>query len=343
MNISALKSIEPARNKAASAKTEKPEGVLKRFFNRKKEYRILSVIGESAELSQINSVLQTVSLLKIRYPEYKLHILTSSRFEKLFLSVSDIDAVHIIDPAKSLASLVRGVRPAVLYIPFQGFAVDFRLLGTGKILLGTDRSEWWSKLTGIIPVDSQKGLDTAHKKGINLYPQAPASNHFSAHSSSDRILFNVFSSNENIHNFWSVSHASRFLRLCHKDNLEVSVPVFTHTPLSDVKYLQSRAPDVRFEEDCNAEKLLGLMKSSRLVIGARSEELKLAHLLGRPSLMLDSYSKVHKINMATMVLKPGKHLDDCDDNCDNCEKGNCIDLISPERVHEAVLKILSPV
>jgi ADP-heptose:LPS heptosyltransferase len=221
--------------------------------------------------------------------------------------------------------------------------MDFRLLGAGKIRLGTDRSEWWTILTGILPVDSQQGLDTAHKKGINLYPQPSANNFVSGNSSTGRILFNVFSSNENTHNFWSVSHASRFLRLCLKDNLEVSVPVFNHTPVSDIKYLQSRAPDVRFEENCNTEKLLGLMKTARLVIGARSEELRLAHLLGRPSLMLDSYSKVHKINMATMVLKPGKHLDDCDDNCDNCEKGNCIDLISPERVHEAVLKILSPV
>jgi len=344
MNISALKNNTNLHNPEPVIKTGKSAGILSRLFRRTKEFRILSVIGDDAGLYQINSVIQFCTLIKSRYPDYKIHILTTLRHHSLFSSLGIIDSLHLFEAEGKAKSIVRSVSPRVLYVPFQGFLTGLRFTGTADLRIGSEMPGWWAGITRTIALDSPEGLARIHEKGLNLYPLNPVTGFSHEASAEDYILFNVFPEDgKTSHHSWSVSHVSRFLRLCSKDNLKVRVPVFTDSPQSEINYLRSRAPDAQFEEISNTSELLKLIQESRLVVGVRSEELKLAHLVGKPSLMLDSYSRVQRINTATVLIRPGKHLDDCDDNCDNCAKGNCIDLISPERVHEAVLKILSPV
>ncbi len=303
-------------------------------------------IADSEGLSVINEVISTAHLIRSRHPEFKIHVIIDSSHELLFRGLQQFDFVHIKEPQAGLRRLTRRIRPDVIYLPFTGMFRDLTLMHKARTVIGSDRPEWWSALTGITDPRSQKGLEKIRSKGLNMYPvlqEAEGLHSVSKKvkkSENKNILVSVFPYDPQASHAWSVSHAARLLRLCIKDGLEVTVPVYPHTDASLVSYLRSRAPEVRYELNCDSAGLMKLIRESRLVVGARGEEIRLAHLAGTPGLMLDSYSRVASIETSAAVLKPSKNLDDCDDNCDQCEKGNCIDLISPERVHEALLKII---
>lgn len=291
--------------------------IKKKRKNRPPKRGFLSVILEEHSLIKLMEALYFGRLVKERYPELPVSLITrpgNTAFVGLF---HIFDEIISLEEHESIGREVKRRRPRILHVPEQGLELDLVLFFVrASVRLGGGRTSGWKRILGFqdpyekeeIRKLKQNGFDFRIRsldfsRGLSSIPQIGNREIDSRY----RIWLNLFDggvSNQR----WSLGHGARLGRLLSAKSIRLIVPYCKESSFhndesngkslsEELSYLRKNNPHLEVCEVCGMEERLMEMKRAHIVVGPEGPEQALANLMGIPTITLLSFDPGDESNL----------------------------------------------